>query len=115
MPDAIVSLENFITASRDIGYRSLSTALAELIDNSIQAGAAHIEILVRETQQAGGLREITIGVVDDGEGMDSPTLRSALSFGGSSRFNDRSSLGRFCRRHPHTPSQETSTFAHLLS
>ena len=38
---------------------------------------------------------VEISVVDDGEGMDADTLGAALTFGGSSRFNDRSSLGRY--------------------
>ena len=38
---------------------------------------------------------VEITVVDDGEGMDASTLGAALTFGGSSRFNDRSSLGRY--------------------
>jgi hypothetical protein len=38
---------------------------------------------------------VEIAVTDDGEGMDAGTLAAALTFGGSSRFNDRSSLGRY--------------------
>ena len=38
---------------------------------------------------------VEITVVDDGEGMDASMLGAALTFGGSSRFNDRSSLGRY--------------------
>src|SRR5206468_1608182 len=38
---------------------------------------------------------LRVSVLDDGCGMDKKTLRQALRFGGSSRFNDRSGLGRF--------------------
>lgn len=38
---------------------------------------------------------VEIAVSDDGEGMDADTLARALTFGGSSRFDDRSSLGRY--------------------
>jgi hypothetical protein len=34
-------------------------------------------------------------VTDNGDGMDAPALASALSFGGSTRFGDRRSLGRY--------------------
>jgi hypothetical protein len=38
---------------------------------------------------------LNLSVLDNGCGMDPTTLRQALRFGGSSRFNDRSGLGRF--------------------
>jgi hypothetical protein len=38
---------------------------------------------------------IELLVIDDGAGMDERTLTSTLTFGGSSRFGDRSSLGRY--------------------
>lgn len=37
---------------------------------------------------------IELLVVDDGIGTNAATLASALTFGGSSRFDHRSSLGR---------------------
>jgi hypothetical protein len=69
-------------------------ALAELIDNSLEAHARHIEIIVErdETHGEDGLR---IAVVDDGDGMDSPILAEALRFGGSTRFDSRDGQGRF--------------------
>ena len=84
---------NFLLATRDTGYKSTSLVMAELIDNSIQAGAESISVLVRSG--GGQQMPIEITVVDDGEGMDADTLAAALTFGGSSRFNDRSSLGRY--------------------
>src|SRR5206468_2691071 len=66
--------------------------IAELIDNSLQAAARHISIEVAAAPDPGRLE---ILVLDDGCGMDARTLGEALTFGGSSRFNDRSSLGRY--------------------
>src|ERR1700761_4377711 len=84
---------HFLLPTRDTGYKSTALVMAELIDNSIQAGADTISVLVRP----GGDEQmpIEITVIDDGEGMDADTLAAALTFGGSSRFNDRSSLGRY--------------------
>lgn len=84
---------NFLLATRDTGYKSTSLVLAELIDNSIQARARNVKVEV----YSGGSQQmpIEISVADDGEGMDADTLAAALTFGGSSRFNDRSSLGRY--------------------
>ena len=36
-----------------------------------------------------------LSVLDDGSGMDAKTLRRALQFGGSMRFDDRTGFGRF--------------------
>lgn len=89
--DLLVS-SNFIRAVRESGYVSLSTALAELIDNSLQARATDIAVdITRPT--ANGLPEIR--VQDNGNGMSRSQLEACLRFGGSSRFDDRDSFGRF--------------------
>jgi histidine kinase/DNA gyrase B/HSP90-like ATPase len=90
----IVASKEFILAMRDTGYRNTATAIAELIDNSLQARASIIKISVYEQATAGTPR-IGIAVLDNGQGMDQHSLRRALQFGGSERFNDRSGLGRF--------------------
>jgi len=97
---SLVADDRFILATRDTGYRGLPAAVAELIDNAVQVGARRIGIFVREERQvqhAGDQRErqISIGVLDDGRGMDRDGLWTALQFGGTERFNDRSGLGRF--------------------
>jgi hypothetical protein len=90
--NGIVVTSNFVRAARDAGYGSLSTALAELVDNSLQASATLIEItLTRSAQQAAP----SITVLDNGRGMNRAELFACLKFGGSSRFNDRQSLGRY--------------------
>ena len=77
---------------RESGYLSISTALAELVDNSLQAEASEIAITIsRLTSDA--LPEIT--VQDNGIGMTKPELEQCLRFGGSSRFDARQSFGRF--------------------
>lgn len=83
---------NFIQAVRDSGYLSIATAVAELIDNSIQASAREIEISISRPT-ADSLP--TVSVSDDGLGMSASELADCLKFGGSRRFNDRTSLGRF--------------------
>jgi hypothetical protein len=86
----IVLSETFIEATRDTGYRSTAAAIAELVDNSIQAGAKNVQIFVNESGVG-----VTVNVLDDGAGMDANTLRLALQFGGSKRFADRTGMGRF--------------------
>lgn len=76
---------------RDIGYR-LETALADIVDNSITAGATTVRLLSEADEQAA-----RIGVLDDGEGMTEGELLSAMRLGSRSPREDRdlSDLGRF--------------------
>mgnify|MGYP000214896137 CR=1 FL=1 len=93
-PDfSIVAVHRFIQATRDSGYRNTVSAVSELVDNSIQAEAGLIEISI-DTDLSESL-PLTLTLRDDGCGMDPLTLRIAMQFGGSSRFGDRSGLGRF--------------------
>src|SRR5260370_347874 len=99
---SIVRQDQFINATRDSGYKGTASALSELIDNSIQAGATEVNIkLVAAEEEPTGPgrpripRVIEVAIADNGRGMDSMLLRRALRFGDSDRFNDRSGLGRF--------------------
>tara|TARA_Y100000590_G_scaffold464316_1_gene633448 strand:+ start:1853 stop:3796 length:1944 start_codon:yes stop_codon:yes gene_type:complete len=84
-------------------YANYSTysALAEIIDNSIQAGAKNIHIMAiqREewTENSGlkvrRLREII--VYDDGEGINKEIMDECLRYGGGSRHNAIKGLGKF--------------------
>src|SRR5262245_64201728 len=83
---SLVSEEHFVLATRDTGYRTVAAAVAELVDNSLQAGATKIQILVTDVNNLG----VSVAVLDDGCGMDKAVLATALRFGGTTRFNDRS-------------------------
>ncbi len=90
--DALVVPANFIRAIRESGYVSLSTALAELVDNSLQSNARVVNITIdRDGPEAAPW----ISVEDDGCGMTARELGGCLRFGGSARFDSRSSFGRF--------------------
>jgi hypothetical protein len=88
--NSIISIKNFILATRDSGYKSFSSAIAELIDNSFEANAKSIKILVNKRQH-----DYCVGVLDDGNGMDKNNISIALQFGGSTRFNSRKFTGRY--------------------
>lgn len=89
----LVRFETFIQAIRDSGYKGTASALAELIDNALEARAkkVHIELVTESGQDL----VTAIRVSDDGEGMTPRILQTALQFGGSSRFNSRVGLGRY--------------------
>ena len=97
----IVSPTLTLEAMRDTGYKDTDHALAELIDNSVEAGADSIHVVAVEDppdpkQKYARARISEIGVVDNGEGMDQTILRRALKFGdGTRRDREKRGIGRF--------------------
>ena len=91
---SIVAVDKFIQATRDSGYKGTSSAVAELVDNSLQAGATEIVVSLNVDERE-RVHPVVLSVIDNGSGMDACTLRTALRFGGSTRFDDRSGLGRY--------------------
>ena len=93
---SIIALDRFIQATRDSGYKGTSSAVSELVDNAIQAHATSIAVTIAIASPSDeDSRPIEMSVLDDGCGMDLFTLRQALRFGGTTRFGDRSGLGRY--------------------
>ena len=90
----IVAMDKFILATRDSGYRDTASAVSELVDNSLQAGSTEIAITLT-LDERDDMHPIVLRVLDNGSGMDAVALRTALRFGGSTRFNDRRGLGRY--------------------
>ena len=88
-----------VKAMRDSGYRNTAYALAELIDNSIQADASEVELIcVEKYEQVNSqkrLRLQEIGTIDNGKGMSAQTLAIALQFGNGTHLEDRAGIGRF--------------------
>lgn len=89
---SIIALDRFIQSTRDSGYKGTVSAVAELIDNALEASAHRIDIEVRKSTAGDDLE---VSILDDGIGMDAGTLTEALRFGGTTRFNSRKGLGRF--------------------
>ncbi|RKN72748.1 ATP-binding protein [Streptomyces klenkii] len=94
----IVSPSLTVKAMRDSGYKNTAYALAELIDNSIDANAKLVEVFACESPVQVASRTShrveTIAVLDNGDGMDAEALRRALKFG-DGRGDDRKRIGRF--------------------
>ena len=88
-----------IRALRDSRYHNSAYAVAELIDNSIEARAERIDLLCQEEHvHVGGqlrLRLTEIAVLDNGEGMDAVTLMDALKFGGGTRHSAMRGIGKY--------------------
>ena len=84
-PDA----SRLIHGLRDTGY-NFNTAAADIIDNSIAAGADHID--VRIDIKTDGRKIVTFA--DNGHGMTAEELFSAMRYGAPVREN-KASLGKF--------------------
>jgi hypothetical protein len=88
-----------VKAMRDNGYRNTAYALAELIDNSVQADASALTVFCIEIRQRVSDRErrrmSEIAILDNGKGMHPDQLRMALQFGNGTHLDDRTGIGRF--------------------
>lgn len=86
--ELIPSARRLMESLRDIGY-DLPAAVADLVDNSIDADAEHVRIDVGHDRAGGWLR-----IADDGIGMTERQLEEAMRYG-SSRSYGGSDLGHF--------------------
>lgn len=98
MSFTIVNPQMVVDSMRNSGYKSTTHALAELIDNSIEAGATQIEVFgvsrPDRSLKRGIMKLHEIAVLDNGDGMDSDTLRGSLRYGHGTRIKRRG-IGRF--------------------
>jgi DNA gyrase/topoisomerase IV subunit B len=67
----VVNVRNFLISIRETGYRSFAHTIAELVDNSLQAGATHVSISIVPSEEG------RISVTDNGAGMAYDALRTA--------------------------------------
>jgi hypothetical protein len=86
--DVTPSASRLTTSLRDIGY-DFTTALADLVDNSVSAGATRVDIQIEFDGP-----DSHIFIADDGQGMTANALNEALRFGTRRIYAD-GQLGRF--------------------
>ena len=95
----IVPVDTALETFRDNGYKDTASAISELIDNSIDAKAKNIQILVFEkniTKANRPMKEISeIVIVDDGNGMNENDLKTSLQFGNGTKSNSKGVIGKF--------------------
>jgi hypothetical protein len=89
--DIIVG-DAFVRGMRDIGYKSTSFAINELVDNAMQASANRIDIIFGFDT---GTKPSMLAVVDDGYGMEPKMVRAALVWGAGTRAENRQGFGKY--------------------
>lgn len=95
MGASIVDIQNMGDALRNTGYKNIESAVAEIIDNSVEANAKNIFLILREGIATSGRKVVTeIGFLDNGDGMSLNVLGSCLGIGASTR-KARKGMGRF--------------------
>lgn len=79
-----------IESTRAIGY-SLEAAVADIIDNSIAAGASKVDLFFFPVDKE------YVAILDNGRGMDDKELTTAMQYGSKNPMDERSKedLGRF--------------------
>jgi hypothetical protein len=98
---SLVLTEQAVASLRESDFDT-SSAVGEVIDNSLQASATEIHIKtnevdlpVRGRRRAGTTQIVEFAFGDNGIGMDEETLHHCMQLGYSTRYNDRSGIGRF--------------------
>lgn len=90
------SSPKLVNSLRASDYKNTTYAIAELVDNSVDANAHHIEIMCKDRKiyDTGRNNLDEIAVLDDGIGMSEELLRRSLKFGdGKDAKHD--DLGKF--------------------
>ena len=99
---ALIRVDKMYESLRYNDY-SVSNGLGEIVDNSVEAGAAHIDVItkVEKVRRPGKKKESTqvteVAVIDDGCGMGRDALHKCLVLGESLRPKNsgKSGIGRF--------------------
>ena len=88
-----------VRALRDAGYRHPANAIAELIDNSWDARASRVDVLIEERREVVTTRRRwrvnKLAVADNGTGMDARALVQALRVGGRTASQRVQAIGKY--------------------
>lgn len=87
--EVLPSARRLMKSLRDMGYE-FSSAVSDLVDNSVEAGATQISIQVEFEGD-----NSWVSIADNGRGMSPSELREAMRYGSSSRDYGEEDLGKF--------------------
>ena len=110
--------ERALSGLRDSGIRNTASAVSEIIDNSVDANAKNISVLILEKNQKSGKRFLDkideICILDDGNGMTEDILSKCLAVGGRDESDDNSENHTGCLLYT-SPSPRDATLSRMPS
>ena len=86
--EIVPSAGRTVASLRDVGY-DLPRAIADLVDNSVAAGATEVDVTIESKGKGSWIR-----ILDNGAGMDGGKIQEALRYG-SRREYTAEDLGKF--------------------
>ena len=95
-----------ILDSQNNGYRDTASAISELVDNSIQANAKVVDIVI--VQDKSNRDEIIdVMIIDDGDGMNEDQFEFALQRSSGTRAGAKKGLGKYGEGLPNASLSQT--------
>lgn len=92
----IINISDYGEALRNSGYKDIESAMAEIVDNSIQAEAKNVLVIIKDRVPSWGKRSqvYEVAFLDDGIGMTAEWVQGCLRFGNGTRRNEKG-MGKF--------------------
>lgn len=92
----IINISDYGEALRNSGYKDIESAMAEIIDNSIQAEAKDVMVIIKDRVPEWGKRSQVheVAFIDNGTGMSPEWVQGCLRFGNGTR-KDSKGMGKF--------------------
>ena len=106
MPRPLVGVDNLLELQEN-GYKSTVSAISEIADNSIQAEATKVDIIIirNTTRDKDEIEEILIA--DDGIGMSEAVFNKALQMSSGTRGKAKSGMGKYGQGLPNSSISQT--------
>lgn len=92
----IINIADYGEALRNSGYKDIESAMAEIVDNSIQAEASNVLVIIKDRVPSWGRRSqvYEVAFLDDGTGMPPEWVQGCLRFGNGTRRTSKG-MGKF--------------------
>ena len=96
-----------ILSKQDNGYKNTVSAISEVIDNSIQANATIVDVVIvrNTTRSKNEIDELLI--IDNGDGMNEEVFDKALMMSSGTRGTAKSGLGKYGQGLPNASISQT--------
>lgn len=92
----IINISDYGDALRNSGYKDIESAMAEIVDNSIQAEAENVLVIIKDRVPSWGKKSqvYEVAFLDDGTGMTPEWVQGCLRFGNGTRRTAKG-MGKF--------------------